>query len=154
TPNIVIQPLILVALTLARTCAVTNASPQPMKMPCTTSFRTVLAWLQNPWMKNQTHTAPMSAVRNVVALLYILFEVAFSSFLHQKSIRRRSSCRNTRSAELQDELVTTLFARADVPPVSNQILACANAKVQSTHWPIRLAVDHLEPVGRQRLRAR
>src|SRR2546422_5320440 len=71
-PKTVIQPLILVALILARISTATTPSPAPTKKPCTRSFRTVSeSAKRNERMMTKPHITPMSAVRNVYVLLVI-----------------------------------------------------------------------------------
>jgi hypothetical protein len=108
-PSIVIQPLIFVALTLANICAVTNASSQPMRMPCTTSLRTVLAWPKNPWKMNQPHTPPpISAVRKVDVRLCIWVlgyrcpaqDITRASRPHEEILRRNAWRRDNYGDEI------------------------------------------------------
>src|SRR5438552_7329458 len=71
-PKRVIQPLILVALVLARISTATTPSPAPTKKPCTRSFRTVSeSAKRTERMMTKPHITPMSAVRRVYVLLVI-----------------------------------------------------------------------------------
>ena len=62
-PKMVIQPLTLVALTLAIISIVTTANPKPIKKPCTRALRRVSeAGETNLRMTTHPHTAPMNAM--------------------------------------------------------------------------------------------
>src|SRR6267378_5651013 len=81
-PKSVIQPLILVALVLARISTATTPSPAPTKKPCTRSFRTVSeSAKRNERMMTKPHVTPMRAVRNVYVLLVI--SVTAAAELHR-----------------------------------------------------------------------
>src|SRR6266446_5278206 len=69
-PKTVIQPLILVALILARISTATTPSPAPTKKPCTRSFRTVNESAErNERTMTKPHITPMAAVAYVYVLL-------------------------------------------------------------------------------------
>jgi hypothetical protein len=65
-PYMVTQPFVFVPLSLPYAWAVASASPAPMRMPCITSFRTVLelkSVKKNKRMRNTTHTTPTMAIK-------------------------------------------------------------------------------------------
>ncbi len=65
-PKIVIQPLILVAFTLATISIVTTASPKPTKKPCTNALRRVSeAGEKDQRITTHPHTTPISAMKYV-----------------------------------------------------------------------------------------